>query len=580
MTAHETGRRLGRVDSFSDGLFAIAATLLALSIDVPDVPERDLNGALDSLLPSVLAYFISFAVVGLFWLRHHEFFGRLAASDSLLAAINLVFLSFVALLPVPTEILGKYDTSTAPVVIYAVFILILSGLLRALFHHARRADLLAPGQHVPVDNAAALGVWIAFGLSIPLAYRGARLRDVLLDPGGRDPAGAAPVHRSRAGVSARCARLAASTAFNVAIFAVILANAVVLGLQTYDSIVEDAGGLLDALNAVFLAVFVVELAIRIAAYGSRPGDFFRDGWNVFDFVVVAIALAPVGSSNSALLRLARLARVLRVVRILPELRLLVVAVGRSLPGVVSLAVMGVLVLFVYGMIGWLWFADEFPADWGNIGDAMLTLFVLLSLESLPDMIDQGLEVSDWTILYYVSFVLVASFLLLNILIGVVIDSLDKAREMEFDRTQADRRAAAAATEGGGDDAAVELLQHVHDLRRTLENVEREARAVVRAESAQRRSHGSEPPLTDRLGCRSLRGLFCQDARRSLRLIPHGSGIPPTSAPPGSRDRRWRPRSHRWPRDPRRDRRAAGVRIARARQRHRGRHRDRRTGARS
>lgn len=287
-------------------------------------------------------------------------------------------------------------------------------------------------------------------------------------------------------MSARCARLAESTAFNLAIFGVIVANAVVLGLETYDSVVDEVGGLLHALNAAFLAVFVVELAIRIAAHGSRPLGFFRDGWNVFDFVVIAIAVVPVGGSGSALLRLARLARVLRVVRILPELRLLVVAVGRSLPGVASLAVLGVLLLFVYGMVGWLWFADRFPGDWGNIGDAMLTLFVLLSLESLPDMIDQGLEVSQWTLLYYVSFVLVASFLLLNILIGVVIDSLDKAREMEFTRAQAERRAAAAATEGVEDDAAVELLQHVHELRGTLESIEREARAVVASQAPKRR----------------------------------------------------------------------------------------------
>ena len=169
-TAHETGRRLGRVDAFSDGLFAIAATLLALSINVPEVPEADLDGALDELLPAVMAYFISFAVVGLFWLRHHEFFGRLQASDSRLAAINLVFLSFVALLPVPTELLGRYDNSASPVVIYAVFILILSALMRALFHHARTANLLAPGQVVPVDNAGAAAVWSAFALSIPMAF--------------------------------------------------------------------------------------------------------------------------------------------------------------------------------------------------------------------------------------------------------------------------------------------------------------------------------------------------------------------------------------------------------------------------
>ncbi len=169
-SAPDTGRRLGRVDSFSDGLFAIAATLLVLSIDVPDVPESDLNAELDSLLPSLLAYFISFAVVGLFWLRHHEFFGRLQASDSRLAAINLVFLSFIALLPVPTEILGRYDDSSAPVVIYAVFILVLSALMRMLFHHAAKADLFAPGLKAPVDNAGAVGVWVAFTLSIPLAY--------------------------------------------------------------------------------------------------------------------------------------------------------------------------------------------------------------------------------------------------------------------------------------------------------------------------------------------------------------------------------------------------------------------------
>jgi uncharacterized membrane protein len=109
-------------------------------------------------------------VVGLFWLRHHEFFGRLAASDSQLAAINLVFLSFVALLPVPTELLGRYDNSASPVVIYAVFILLLTGLMHALFRHARNADLLAGGQDAPSDRAGLFAVVVAFGISIPVAF--------------------------------------------------------------------------------------------------------------------------------------------------------------------------------------------------------------------------------------------------------------------------------------------------------------------------------------------------------------------------------------------------------------------------
>ena len=167
--ALDTGRRLGRVDSFSDGLFAIAATLLALSIDVPSVPEARLDSTLDTLIPSVTAYFISFAVVGLFWLRHHEFFGRLRASDSRLAVINLVFLSFVALLPVPTQLLGRYDNSASPVVIYAGMIIVLSLLLHVLIRHAERGGLMEEGAERVSDPVGLGGILLAFGASIPVS---------------------------------------------------------------------------------------------------------------------------------------------------------------------------------------------------------------------------------------------------------------------------------------------------------------------------------------------------------------------------------------------------------------------------
>jgi voltage-gated sodium channel len=274
-------------------------------------------------------------------------------------------------------------------------------------------------------------------------------------------------------VSSTCARIVASTPFDIAIFSVILANAVVLGLETYDSVERDAGGLLNTLNDVFLGVFVVELVIRILADGSRPQDFFKGGWNVFDFVVIAAAFVPGLRENSTLLRLVRLARVVRVVRILPELRLLIVAVGRSLPGMASLGVMGVLLLYVYGMVGWLIFQDDYPDEYGTIGDAMLTLFVLLSTENLPRQIEQGLEVSTWTVLYFISFVLIAAFLLLNILIGVVINSMEEAKEIEWQRNQAERRAHAVETEDPEDDRQVAIAQRLHDLREALDDLERE-----------------------------------------------------------------------------------------------------------
>jgi voltage-gated sodium channel len=280
-------------------------------------------------------------------------------------------------------------------------------------------------------------------------------------------------------LSTACGRIADSTPFNVVIFTVIVANAVVLGLETYNEVDRELGGLLDGLNDVFLAIFVLELAIRIAAFGSRPQDFFKSGWNLFDFVVIAAAFVPGLRANSTLLRLARLARVVRVVRVLPDLRLLIVAVGRSLPGVASLMVMGVLLLYVYGMVGWLIFEDRYPDDYGSIGEAMLTLFVLLSTENLPALIERGVDVSSWTIAYYVSFVLIAAFLLLNILIGVVINSMHEAREIEWIREQAERRAQAAAAHDPEADLSVAIEQRLHDLRSALDDLEREFHALTR-----------------------------------------------------------------------------------------------------
>ncbi|CAN5478321.1 hypothetical protein BH20ACT17_BH20ACT17_08240 [soil metagenome] len=274
-------------------------------------------------------------------------------------------------------------------------------------------------------------------------------------------------HDSRSPIVRTCAALADSVAFNVAIFGVILANAVVLGLETYPGVVRDAGGLLGTLNDVFLGIFVVELAIRLTAFGSRPGNFFRSGWNVFDLVVVIAAFLPGLRENSTLLRIARLARVLRIVRLLPDLRVLVTAIYRSLPGVASLTVLAFVTLFVYGMIGWTIFDDRAPQEYGTIGNAMLTLFVMLSLENLPQNIELGRELSDWTILYFVSYALVAAFLLFNILIGIVINSLEEARAIEHARERADR------AEHG--EVQVTPEERIATLRATLDELEEDLR---------------------------------------------------------------------------------------------------------
>ena len=262
-------------------------------------------------------------------------------------------------------------------------------------------------------------------------------------------------------------RLVDSNAFNTAIIAVIVANAVVLGLQTYPGVVDQYGDTLDILNGVFLAVFVVELILRIASYGRHPGAFFRNGWNVFDFVVISAAFVPGIRESSTLLRLVRLARVVRVVRLLPDVRVLIRGVLHSLPPLLSMTLLTTLILYVYGMVGWLLFGDEIPEDWGTIGEAMLTMFVLLTLENFPAYMDRAMDVYPWSWIFFVSFVLVAAFVVLNVLIGIVLNSMEEARELE-------RRKALGITVGDGHPAPV--AERIAILRAALDDLEQELAA--------------------------------------------------------------------------------------------------------
>jgi voltage-gated sodium channel len=270
------------------------------------------------------------------------------------------------------------------------------------------------------------------------------------------------------------ARLIASPRFERAILLVILANAGVLAAETYDGVERRHGALLDTLNAVFLGVFVLELLVRFTAAGWNPRRFFGNGWNAFDFVVVSAAFVPGLRENATLLRLARLLRIVRAVRLLPDLRVLVAAVGRALPGVGSLALLTVLILFVYGMLGWLVFAEHDPERWGDIGDAMLTLFVMLSLENLPENLERGRALSEWAVLYYVSFALVAAFVLFNLFIGIVINSMEEARAIELTRAERELRDDDPSNDERAHD--VVLGERLRALRGALDDVEREIAA--------------------------------------------------------------------------------------------------------
>ena len=254
---------------------------------------------------------------------------------------------------------------------------------------------------------------------------------------------------------------------------VIMFNGVVLGFETYRDL-GAAQPFLHWFEWFFRLVFVVEIGIRVLAYGRRPQDFFRHGWNVFDFLVTATIFIPGLHGDSAVLRFLRVARVLRLVRFSPGLRTIVTALWRSLPGVAGFLALAAVTLYVYGMAGWLIFGERYPEQYGDIGRSLLTLFVLLSLETLPGLIEQGMAVSSWTLLYCVSFVLITVNLLLNILIAVIVNSMEEARRLEM----TERLSPDYDEDGDGVPDEVDriaLTQRLDDLRAVIAELERELR---------------------------------------------------------------------------------------------------------
>lgn len=271
----------------------------------------------------------------------------------------------------------------------------------------------------------------------------------------------------------RLARLVDSDAFNITIAGVIIANAIVLGLETFPSVMASYGEQLIIANEVCYGIFVVELVLRFASYGRRPQDFFKSGWNIFDLIVIGGVWIPGVRENATLLRLLRLGRIARLLRFLPDARVLISTVVRSIPPLGSIVVLTVLILFIYGMIGWTLFGQALPESWGTVTRSMLTLFILLTLENFPTYLEEALTVTPWATVYFVSYVLVAAFVIFNLLIGIIISSMESARE---------REALREAQESG---ITGDAVARIHDIREALDALEADVQILRDREKGSR-----------------------------------------------------------------------------------------------
>lgn len=217
------------------------------------------------------------------------------------------------------------------------------------------------------------------------------------------------------------------------IIGVILLNAIVIGLETSDQLMANYGVWLKAIDRLFLAIFVAEAAAKIICLG--PKRYFRDGWNLFDFSIVLASLIPATGQFATLARLARILRVLRLVSAFPELRLIVQTLVRSLPGMAHVVMLMGLIFYVYAVAGFYLFSDHDPEHWRNLGISLLTLFRIVTLEDWTDVMYAAMDMSPWAWMYFVSFVVMGTFVVVNLFIAVVLNNLDDAKQARLEALQ-------------------------------------------------------------------------------------------------------------------------------------------------
>lgn len=229
------------------------------------------------------------------------------------------------------------------------------------------------------------------------------------------------------GIQSRLKSFIENPMFAKVIMAVIIFNAALLGMETSGEIMSVAGDLILFLDKLCLAVFVTEILAKLAVYRFR---FFRDGWNIFDFVIVGVSLLPVTQGFSAL-RALRILRVLRLISTAPRLRRVVEGFITALPGMASVFALMALIFYIGSVIATKLFATSFPDWFGTLGLSAYSLFQIMTLESWSmGIVRPVMEIYPLAWLFFIPFIMVTTFAVVNLLVGLIVNSMQDAHHEE------------------------------------------------------------------------------------------------------------------------------------------------------
>jgi len=230
-----------------------------------------------------------------------------------------------------------------------------------------------------------------------------------------------------------------SRLFNNFILSLILLSAVVIGLETYPSLAKKYYDVLSLIDRLIIALFTIEIALKIISYGKKPWVYFADSWNVFDFIIVAICLIPLNDTHYfAVFRMLRILRVLRMITVFPKLKLIISALLRSIPSMGYVIMLIGLLFYVYAIVGVFVFGATDPMHFGDLHHAFVTLFKVLTLEGWTDImnvhifgesVNENIQIiSLWPFFYFASFILIGAMIILNLFIGVIMNSMEESQK--------------------------------------------------------------------------------------------------------------------------------------------------------
>ncbi|MDX8405299.1 MAG: ion transporter [Mariprofundus sp.] len=223
-------------------------------------------------------------------------------------------------------------------------------------------------------------------------------------------------------------RLVEHKLFEYFIIGVILISAVLIGLETSEEILAAYGEWITWGNRAVLTIFIIEAALKMYAVAPKLRLYFGNGWNLFDFTIIVLALLPSTGELAMVARLARLLRVLRLISAIPELRLIVATLMRSIPSMGNIMLLMGVIFYIYAVAGQQLFHEHDPEHWRNLGISLLTLFRIVTLEDWTDVMYTAMALNPYNWIYFVSFVIMGTFVIINLFIAVVLNNLEEAKQ--------------------------------------------------------------------------------------------------------------------------------------------------------